>query len=62
MSNATKTRWSDAEILDSVKRGHFLTPAAWDRAFELAELGMIDMSGTWRLTAKGEQVRTEGGF
>jgi hypothetical protein len=33
-----------------------MTPAAFARCFDLAEMGMIDMSGTWRLTSKGEEA------
>lgn len=51
-----KTRWSDWEILDSIDRGQMVTPEAEVRAVKLAQLGFIDTTGTWRLTAKGRRV------
>jgi hypothetical protein len=50
------TRWSDQEIREAVKLGHFMTRPALDRAFELIDLGYIDATGTWKLTAKGEAL------
>lgn len=51
----TRTQWSDTMVLQSVDRHEFLTQQATARAFELADEGYIDTSGTWRLTSKGRQ-------
>jgi hypothetical protein len=48
-----KTLWSDGMILASVRDGHMLTPQAKERAFKLADAGLIDNSGVWKLTAAG---------
>ena len=50
-----KTLWSDLEILRAVRFGHALTPQATKRAHELETDGLIDMSGTWRVTKAGKQ-------
>lgn len=50
------TRWTDWEILDSIDKGQMITPQAERRAVKLAQLGFIDTTGTWRLTAKGRRV------
>ncbi len=54
------TQWADRDILDAIAKRHGLTPAARDRAFELAENGYIDVSGTWKLTAKGRRLLAGG--
>jgi hypothetical protein len=54
MNNGTKTLWSDTMILEAVRDAHGLTAQALDRAFELADAGLIDMTGTWKLTAAGK--------
>ena len=51
-----KTQWTDWMILDSIDKGNMLPPEAERRALKLAQLGFIDTTGTWRLTAKGRQV------
>ena len=48
------TRWSDLEILESVRDSLMLTPQARERALELAEAGYIDSRGVWRLTGTTE--------
>ena len=57
-----KTRWSDAEILSSVKHGDMMTQPARERAYELVEAGLIDAAGTWKLTPAGERVLTNSGW
>jgi hypothetical protein len=54
VKNGTRTRWTDAMVLDSVKQHHGMTPQAEARAHELEERGFIDMTGTWKLTRKGQ--------
>ena len=51
-----KTQWTDWMILDAIDRGHAMPPEAERRAVKLAQLGFVDTTGTWRLTAKGRQV------
>jgi hypothetical protein len=46
-------------ILESVEKGHGMSPQAKDRAFELIDLGHIDATGTWQLTAKGKRALIE---
>lgn len=43
-------------ILESVAKGHGMTPQATERAYRLADLGFIDMAGTWKLTPKGRRA------
>ena len=50
------TLWPDWMVLESVALHHGYTPQARERAFELGEKGYIDMSGTWKLTAKGRRA------
>ena len=50
-----RTTWTDAMILQSVRDHHGMTPQATARAYELEEKGLIDMSGTWRLTRAGQE-------
>lgn len=40
-------------ILASVRDGHGMTPQAKERAFELADMGLIDNAGLWVLTPAG---------
>jgi len=56
LSEAPRTQWPDWMILESVEKGHGMSPQAKDRAFELIDLGYIDATGTWRLTAKGHRA------
>jgi hypothetical protein len=50
------TMWPDWMVLESVAQHTGFTPQARERAFELGERGYIDMSGTWKLTAKGRRA------
>jgi len=59
LSEAPRTQWPDWMILESVEKGHGMSPQAKDRAFELIDLGYIDATGTWQLTAKGKRALTE---
>jgi hypothetical protein len=56
-SAASKTRWPDEMILESVAEGGWLSPEARERAFELADAGLIDMSGLWKLTDAGLRAK-----
>jgi hypothetical protein len=58
-AEAPRTQWPDWMILESVEKGHGMSPQAKDRAFELIDLGYIDATGTWQLTAKGKRALTE---
>jgi hypothetical protein len=51
--NMTTTTWTDAMILYTIRMGHALTPRGENRARVLAADGLIDMTGTWRLTEAG---------
>jgi hypothetical protein len=59
LREAPRTQWPDWMILESVEKGHGMSPQAKDRAFELIDLGYIDATGTWQLTAKGKRALTE---
>jgi hypothetical protein len=59
LSEAPRTQWPDWMILESVEKGHGMSPQAKDRAFELIDLGHIDATGTWQLTAKGKRALIE---
>jgi|GEM_PF-1812077 len=48
--------WPDWQILDAIGRGQQVPPESEARAAKLAQLGFIDTTGTWRLTAKGRQA------
>lgn len=50
-----RTLWPDRMILETVRDGGMLTEQAMARARELAAQGLIDTSGTWRLTAAGKR-------
>lgn len=52
----TKTLWSDAMILGSIRSHTALTAPARERAFELVDAGYIDATGTWKLTEAGHRV------
>ena len=56
-----KTHWTDEMVLTSVRDGDMLTGPATERAHELARAGLIDTSGTWRLTARGRARLRESG-
>jgi len=56
VGEARTTRWPDWMILESIEKGHMMTPQAKDRAFELIDLGYIDATGTWKLTTKGQRA------
>ena len=51
-----KTLWSDLMVLESVRDGKMMTPAAETRARQLAAQGAIDTSGTWKLTPAGHAL------
>jgi len=51
-----RRQWTDWMILDSIDKGNALPAEAERRALKLAQLGFIDTTGIWRLTAKGRQV------
>jgi len=51
-----KTLWSDAMVLESVRDHQFLTPQAEARALALADAGLIDTAGSWKLTARGRRA------
>jgi hypothetical protein len=51
-----RSRWPDWMILESVEKGQGMTPQAKNRAFELAARGYIDITGTWKLTDKGQDA------
>jgi hypothetical protein len=48
--------WPDWQILDAIDKGHAVPPESEARAAKLAQLGFIDTTGTWRLTAKGRRA------
>jgi hypothetical protein len=51
-----RAAWPDWQILDAIDKGNMLPPASEARAVKLAQLGFIDTTGTWRLTAKGRRT------
>jgi hypothetical protein len=53
MNTARRTLWTDGMILASIRDFQALTYFARERALELASEGLIDVSGTWRLTDAG---------
>jgi hypothetical protein len=56
----TRTQWPDWMVLESVHLHHGFTPQARERAFKLGKHGYIDMTGTWKLTAKGLRLMRLG--
>jgi hypothetical protein len=51
-----RNKWPDWQILDAIDKGHMVPPESEARAAKLAQLGFIDTTGTWRLTAKGRRA------
>lgn len=51
-----RTQWTDWMILDAIDKGNQVPPEAEARAVKLAQRGLIDTTGTWRLTPKGRSA------
>lgn len=58
MSKQALTTWTESEILAAVRDGHGMPKGATGRAHELASLGLIDTTGTWKLTPRGTEKLT----